>query len=243
MATKWISHRGESYDAPENTVPAFRLSQEKKTDGMECDIYFTNDGKVVCNHDGDTGRVSGNFIKASVSESSFAGLQCIDVSSGKKGYEGTRIPLFIDTLPYLGEGREYYVEIKKGDLNMAPELIRIIDNSDVPQEQIVMICFDDAVVKFYKELAPERKALLLVGGNPVPDADVVIERLKACHADGVDIRFADNIDEEYVAAIRAAGFSFAVWTVDTPDTAKKYLDLKVDAITSNRAAWLQEMFR
>ena len=35
MATKWISHRGESYDAPENTVPAFRLSQEKKTDGME----------------------------------------------------------------------------------------------------------------------------------------------------------------------------------------------------------------
>ena len=152
MATKWISHRGESYDAPENTVPAFRLSQEKKTDGMECDIYFTNDGKVVCNHDGDTGRVSGNFIKASVSESSFAGLQCIDVSNGKKGYEGTRIPLFIDTLPYLGEGREYYVEIKKGDLNMAPELIRIIDNSDVPQEQIVMICFDDAVVKFYKEL-------------------------------------------------------------------------------------------
>ena len=40
MATKWISHRGESYDAPENTVPAFRLSQEKKTDGMECDIYM-----------------------------------------------------------------------------------------------------------------------------------------------------------------------------------------------------------
>ena len=243
MATKWISHRGESYDAPENTVPAFRLSQERKTDGMECDIYFTNDGKVVCNHDGDTGRVSGNFIKALVTESSYAGLQSIDVSNGKKGYEGTRIPLFIDTLPYLGADREYYVEIKKGALNMAPELIRLIDESGIPKEQFVMICFDDAVVKFYKELAPEREALLLVGGNPVPDADVVIERLKACHADGVDIRFSDNIDEAYVAAIRAAGFSFAVWTVDTPELAKKYLDLKVDAITSNRAAWLQDMFR
>jgi glycerophosphoryl diester phosphodiesterase len=240
MATKWISHRGESYDAPENTVPAFRLSQEKHTDGMECDIYFTNDGKVVCNHDGDTGRVSGNFIKAVVSESSFAGLQCIDVSNGKKGYEGTRIPLFIDTLPYLGAGREYYVEIKKGELNMAPELIRIIDDSGIPKEQIVMICFDDAVVKFYKELAPERKALLLVGAAPeVPE---LIERLKACHADGVDIRFSDNIDAEYVSAVRAAGFGFAVWTVDTPDTARKYLELGVDAITSNRAAWLRDMF-
>ena len=82
-----------------------------------------------------------------------------------------------------------------------------------------------------------------MGGNPVADAEAVIERLKACHADGVDIRFSDNIDEEYVAKVRAAGFSFAVWTVDTPELAKKYVDLKVDAITSNRAAWLQEMFR
>ena len=30
---------------------------------------------------------------------------------------------------------------------------------------------------------------------------------------------------------------------NTPDLARKYVDLKVDAITSNRAAWLQEMFR
>lgn len=243
MSTKWISHRGESYDAPENTVFAFRLSQERKTDGMECDIYFTNDGKVVCNHDGDTGRVSGNFIKASVTESSYAGLQQIDVSNGKKGYEGARIPLFIDTLPYLGEDREYYVEIKGGDVNLAPALIKLVDDSGIPAEQFVMISFSDAVVKFYKELAPERKALLLVGGNPVADAPAVIERLKACHADGVDIRYSDNIDEAYVAEIREAGFGFAVWTVDTPELAKKYLDLKVDAITSNRAAWLRDMFR
>ena len=49
--------------------------------------------------------------------------------------------------------------------------------------------------------------------------------------------------KEYVAKVRAAGFSFAVWTVDTPELARKYVDLKVDAITSNRAAWLREMFR
>ena len=126
---------------------------------------------------------------------------------------------------------------------MAPELIRIVDSCGIPKEQFVMICFDDAVVKFYKELAPERKALLLVGGRPVAPAEEVIERLKNCHADGVDIYCADNIDEEYVAKVRAAGFSFAVWTVDTPDVARKFLDLKVDAITSNRAAWLQEMFK
>lgn len=240
MRTKWISHRGESYDAPENTIPAFRLSQERKTDGMECDIYFTNDGKVVCNHDGDTGRVSGGFIKAVVTESSYAGLQTVDVWNKKSGYEGTRIPLFTDTLPYLGEGREYFVEIKRGDLNMVPELLRIIDNSGIPAEQFTMICFGDEVVKFFKELAPNRKALLLIGGGV--DAETAVARLKACNADGVDIAFTDIIDEEYVAKVRAAGFGFAVWTVDAPEAARRCLDLKVDAITSNRAAWLQEMF-
>lgn len=240
--TKWISHRGESYDAPENTVPSFRLSLERKTDGMECDIYFTNDGKVVCNHDGDTGRVSGGFLKALVTESSYAGLQMVDVWNGKAGFEGTRIPLFTDTLPYLGPGREYYVEIKKGDVNMVPELIRIIDNSGIPKEQFTMICFGDEVVKCYKEAAPERKALLLVGGEPAPDTEAVIARLQACHADGVDIRCSSNIDEAYVAKLRQAGFYIAVWTVDTPELARKFLDLKVDSITSNRAAWLMRMF-
>ena len=67
-------------------------------------------------------------------------LQMVDVWNRKAGFEGTRIPLFTDTLPYLGPGREYYVEIKKGDVNMVPELLKIVDNSGIPQEQFTMIC-------------------------------------------------------------------------------------------------------
>ena len=40
MNVKWISHRGESIDAPENSIPAFKLSLERQTDGMECDDGF-----------------------------------------------------------------------------------------------------------------------------------------------------------------------------------------------------------
>ena len=58
----------------------------------------------------------------------------------------------------------------------------------------------------------------------------------------MDIRCSSNIDEAYVAKLRQAGFYIAVWTVDTPELARKFLDLKVDSITSNRAAWLMRMF-
>ena len=46
MSVTFISHRGESCDAPENTLSAFRLAAERGTDGIECDIYFTSDGRV-----------------------------------------------------------------------------------------------------------------------------------------------------------------------------------------------------
>ena len=38
MSIAWISHRGESIDAPENTLSAFKLSSARDVDGMECDI-------------------------------------------------------------------------------------------------------------------------------------------------------------------------------------------------------------
>ena len=37
---EWISHRGESIDAPENTLSAFQLAMERDTDGIETDIHY-----------------------------------------------------------------------------------------------------------------------------------------------------------------------------------------------------------
>ena len=86
MSVKFISHRGESLDAPENTLPAFALSLERQSDGMECDIYFTADGKIVCNHDGNTFRVSGEKVNAEINATTFEDLQKIDVSNNIAGF-------------------------------------------------------------------------------------------------------------------------------------------------------------
>ena len=241
MSVKFISHRGESLDAPENTIPAFALSLERKSDGMECDIYFTADKYLVCNHDGNTFRVSGEKVNADINNTTFADLQKIDVSNSKPGFVDTRIPLWKDTLAYLGD-REYYVEIKRGDVNVVPELIRQMDESGIPLEQFTMISFGDEVVKAYKEAAPDRRALLLIGGNPTITAEEAIERLKACKADGLDLRGSENVDQEYVDKIHAAGYTLDIWTVDDPEKAKRFIGYGVDGLTSNCAAKLKNMF-
>ena len=78
----WISHRGESMDAPENTVPAFQLSLDRKTDGMECDIHLTADKKLVTCHDSDTIRTCGKSMV--IEEVTFDELQTLDASNKKQ---------------------------------------------------------------------------------------------------------------------------------------------------------------
>lgn len=239
----WISHRGESKDAPENTLPAFQLSLDRNTDGMECDIHLTSDGKLVTCHDSDTIRTCGKSMI--IEETTFSCLQQLDASNKKNEYRDTRIPLFSDTLKVLGK-RLYFVEIKVNDPNVIDAMIKCVEEANIPKEQIIMISFIEDIVKIYKERYPDRPALWLTSfktnanGTWQYTAEQLIEKLKFLKADGVDIH-ANMVflTKEYVDTVKAAGFQFAVWTVDDENQAKRLVDMGVDAITSNRAAYIR----
>ena len=55
---KLISHRGFSSEAPENTLPAYRLSKEKEYGYVETDVQFTKDQVAVCLHDKEINRTA-----------------------------------------------------------------------------------------------------------------------------------------------------------------------------------------
>src|SRR6266404_1226017 len=42
-----IAHRGASFDAPENTLPAIRLAWEQGADAVEVDVHLSRDGRVA----------------------------------------------------------------------------------------------------------------------------------------------------------------------------------------------------
>ena len=65
---EWISHRGESADAPENTLESFALARERKTDGSECDVHFTHDGKLVVCHDNTTERMGDRILNVELAD-------------------------------------------------------------------------------------------------------------------------------------------------------------------------------
>ncbi|MBR1952574.1 MAG: hypothetical protein IKA32_08355 [Lentisphaeria bacterium] len=97
--TLWVSHRGESYDAPENTLAAFKLALERDTDAWETDIHFTKDNILVCCHDAHTERTCDRRME--IAESTFEELQTLDACNKKEAYKGEKIPRFADLLAML----------------------------------------------------------------------------------------------------------------------------------------------
>ena len=243
---KWISHRGESADAPENTLPAFKLALERNTDGFETDIHLTADNVLICCHDANTFRTC-QGVSMVIEESKWEDLKQLDASYSRTGFGNVSLPLFSDSLKYLGKDKLYYVEIKENDLRVMDVMLQQVDAAGIDRKQIVMISFHADVVRAYKEKYPEMEALFLyyIGKDEKSMAektDALIERTRELKADGIDVGMAPDEDfDTFVKKVHDAGMKCAVWTVDHAVVAKRWMDAGVDAITSNCAAKVRSM--
>jgi glycerophosphoryl diester phosphodiesterase len=61
---------------------------------------------------------------------------------------------------------------------------------------------------------------------------------KSIGAAGLDVEYRNVTGADEVRLVHEAGLQLAVWTVNDEDEAKRLTALGVDAITSDRAAWL-----
>ena len=108
-----VAHRGASKQAPENTIPAFKLAWEQGTDAIEGDFQLTKDGAIVCIHDKDTKRVAG--VKKIVEDTTLEELRKLDVGAWfGENWRGTVIPLISEVLAAIPDGKKIYIEIKSG---------------------------------------------------------------------------------------------------------------------------------
>src|SRR5438477_1876233 len=90
-AVEIVAHRGESADAPENTLAAFRLAWERHDDAIELDVHLTADGQLIVCHDPDTRRTTG--VKKVIKETPLAELRELDAGRWKgPQWAGEKLP-------------------------------------------------------------------------------------------------------------------------------------------------------
>ena len=243
-----IAHRGFSYVAPENTLPAMREAYKTGADGVELDIHLTADRKVILSHDETTSRTTGGKTSLVIAETSASVLQKLDVGKWKNAkFAGEPMPLLDEMLAELPEGVRAFVEFKSGG-DGAVEVRNVVEKSG-KRGQITFISFGLDTITAVKKTMPDRPAYWLRGtekdketGKVIPHGPDLIRQAKERGLDGLDLGYA-GITAEFVKEAKAAGLEVHAWTVNYADEAARLRDIGVDSITTDRPDMVLEVVR
>jgi glycerophosphoryl diester phosphodiesterase len=238
-----VAHRGASFDAPENTLAAIKLTWAQKADAAEFDVYLSKDGKIVVSHDATTKRVAG--VDRKVADQTLAELRKLDVGRWKDArFAGERMPTLDEMLATIPAGKRVFIEVKCGP-EIVPELDRVLKASGLKSAQTAVIAFNADVVAAIKKARQDVKAYWLVTLSPKKakprTAEELIKRAREIKADGLDLSADPKVlTPEFGAKVKAAGLALYVWTVNDVDLARQMIAAGVESITTDRPEWLRE---
>lgn len=238
-----IAHRGESFIAPENTLAAINLAWKNGAKAVEVDVQITLDNEIVVIHDINTRRVGNmNII---IPKSLLKDLRKVDVGLFKdKRWKGEQIPTLKEVMLTIPAKGKLIIEIKSGFEIIEP-LSTLLKNSDVPDNQIEIISFNKKLLTEIKRLLPQYKMLWLLNLDYYFPAWLIfsntqktINKVLSSKLDGVNVWVGKMLNKSYINQFKKQNLLVYTWTVNDVKIAKKLLEWDVDAITSDRPAWL-----
>jgi glycerophosphoryl diester phosphodiesterase len=227
-----FAHRGACRVAPENTLPAFQAAVNLGADGVELDVQYSSDGKLVIFHNprldettNGTGRVTAH---------TFAELRALD-AGGKFApkFAGTHIPTLDELLNLLRGRLLVNIELKAlepATFGLGADVVAAVRAHDMA-DQVVLSSFNPFALRRAKQAGPEIEcALLLAHDLPRWMHWNIIRRFS--RADGLHPDL-EMVDADYMARAARLGFPVRVWTVNEAADMRRMIELGVDAIITD----------
>ncbi|WP_435768771.1 glycerophosphodiester phosphodiesterase [Nocardioides sp. SYSU DS0651] len=244
------AHRGASAYAPENTLAAFAVGIEQRSDWIESDVQLSKDGVPILMHDTtlarttDVEQVFPGRAPWQVRDFTLAEIKQLDAGSWKgAAFAGEPVPTLAEMVEQVRRSRSgILMEIKAPHLY--PGIERAVADvfagfpgyvrSAVASGRLAVQSFDWGSMRTYAAIQPAVPVGLL--GTPR------VEELPALAA------FAEQInpnhgtyDKAYVDAVHAAGMTVHTWTIDDPARMHVVLDRGVDGVITNRPDVLEQV--
>jgi glycerophosphoryl diester phosphodiesterase len=150
------------------------------------------------------------------------------------------MPTIAEVFATVPAGKKMFIEIKCGPEIIDP-LLRELATSGLTPDQVVVICFDSALLKSLKERDPKWQTAWLcsfekrANGKPRQAPAKVLKTLKEMNARAL-MSGRGDVDKNLLGQIRAAGIEHYVWTINDPKLAPAYRAQGVDAIITDLPA-------
>jgi glycerophosphoryl diester phosphodiesterase len=253
--TRFAAHRGGAALWPENSLTAFRNAIALGAPLLELDVHLTADDEIVVIHDRTLERTTdgtGPVVAHRLDELARLRLRGPDGT-----LTGERLPTFDAVLSLVKPSPvELLVEIKTPSIAVVYErhhgrvhavsgpryegleerLVAALGTHDLANRATVM-AFTPEVLTTVRALEPGLRTTLLAGTTHLALASATAEDTidLAVEADAADIGLEHVlVDARVVKAARRAGLTIGVWTVNDDATMRRFAELGVDVVTTDR---------
>lgn len=228
------AHRGfwkcEEAVNSQNSIASLTQAQVNGFWGSECDIHLTKDGEIIVNHDD---QIDG----LKISENTFSELSAHLLANGEKR------PSFDE---YLAQTAKYpkttlVVELKQQptqeiEEELVQKTIKALKAHRLyDPKKIAFISFSYYICLRIAQLCPEFV-------NQYLEGDIAPSALAKVGINGIDYKYTVlYAHPEWVKEAHSLGMSVNVWTVNKTKDMKAFIELGVDAITTNEPLKLREL--
>jgi len=248
-----VAHRGASYDNAEHTLGAYLEALEVGAEALECDVRLTADGHLVCVHDRDLRRTASS--RGVISNMDLADLSRLDFASWKNPWAelddeadepdlelGRVLTLrkLLETVADFDRRVELAIETKHptryGGL-VERRLVELLGEFgwDRKGSPVRIMSFSWTALQRSERLAPELDYVLLLEKARHWPALKAMTEPDWILGPGVTELMAHP---KFVKRLRRSGRRIHVWTVNTDDELQACLDLGVEAVITDRPAYM-----
>jgi glycerophosphoryl diester phosphodiesterase len=227
-----FAHRGAAAEAPENTLAAFRLAGEQRTDYVELDVQESLDGVVVVAHDADLMKVGGSPLK--IWEGTAEQLASVDIGSyAGPQFSSERVPTLAQALATCKGVSRVDIELKYYGHNerLEERVVELVEAAGM-QDAIVTMSLSRDMVEKMKRLRPAWTSGLL--------SAKAIGDLSGVRADFLAVE-KGMATRRFIRRAHRAGKPVYVWTLDDPARMVRMMGLGVDGIITNRPGVAREV--
>ncbi len=226
----FLSHRGESDDAPENTIAAFKLAMARDSDGIELDVRLTADGQPVCVHDETLKRVAG--VDLTVASSTLSELR-----------QHHPVPLLSEALDCLAPGKHMQIELK-GKPNLIMPLKNVLDNWNGDRSCLTISSFEQETIRLAADIFPDQHRVILINLTShfghFPKAQQVVKLLHSLSCTGISFMATEEASASFVQELIKQGLRVICWGINSDELGLAMADIGIEAMTCNHAVALRE---
>ncbi len=232
-----IAHRGNSSEAPENTMASIKsaLAIPNMPNFVEIDVHDTKDGELLVIHDSSIDRTSNG--KGEVSKMTLAEIRKYNAGYAKEfgdRFKDEPFPVLDDVLDAVKDvDAGVMIEVKAHGIG-DDVAKRVTERGEVDKH--VIASFAPDVVVASSMTNPNIRTLFLSSSGSTEE----VELARRIGAKIFGSSYKD-LTQEIIAQAHDSGLQVWVWTVDDPDIVLKLLNWGADGIITNRPAVMRKL--